>query len=829
MTLPLRNITVIEASEGVAGAFCGRMLAAFGADVIKIERPPNGDPIRMAEPTLPGVPESESGALHLHLNMGKRSALLDWRVESDAESLKRLIQSADLLLEDWNAPTLDRIGLADGVAPLNPRLIDLSLTPFGTDGPYSHWNTTPLVSLALGGFLYLSGDEDREPLAMPGRQPEYLAGLHGYGGAMIALWERARTGIGKRVEVSEIETLAALHQFTTVMHTYGGVVRSRHGARWENKGGYGRYPITILPCKDGYVSFAVSTEGQWDLLFPMVGQPELLEDPRFVTFVERREHADDIDAILIDWMKDKTRREVFEYAAGDWSEPASPLLQLSETLADEQLTHRQFFTQIEHPDAGKLTYPTVPFQMSVTRPQFRSAPQLGQHTAEVLDTLSKEDSVKGVKLPSPFIGEGQGEGEPPNNLMTQQLPSPLTGEGQGEGESSPLSDIRIIDLTRVWAGPLATRILADFGAEVIKISDPRVPIDRLGGTNNKLNRNKPNLALRLDHDSGRDAFLQLVATADVVIENFRPRVMRNFNLTYEDLRQVRPDIILCSMPGYGTTGKYADYPAFGPSVEAMTGIPSMMGYEGGPPRTSALAFPDPVSALNSVSAIMTALNHRRHTGQGQFIDLALIEGPICQIGEYIAAHSRTGLQPKRVGNAHPDHAPYGVYPARGEDEWIAVCVTSETQWNAMTRLMNNPGLSDSPQYSDAPARRRDAAQLDAIISDWTRDQDAAQLAATLQSAGIPAGRASKNYQLLADPHLAERNFFVEIDEPDVGPKTYPGQAIRMDGMNQDTWQHSARLGEHTRPILAELLGMTDTYIANLEQNETIGVFQEPVN
>ena len=617
------------------------MLAAFGADVIKVERPPGGDPTRLAEPVLPNVTASEASALHLHLNMGKRSALLDWHTEHGSESLKRLIQDADVLLEDWNTATLERMGLANGVESLNPRLVNLSLTPFGAGGPYSDWTTTPLVSLALGGFLYLSGDEDREPLVIPGRQPEYLAGLHGYGGLMMALLERQRTGRGKRVSVSEIETLAALHQFTTVMHTYGGVVRSRHGARWENKGNYGRYPITILPCKDGYVSYAVSTEGQWDLLFPMVGQPELLEDPRFVTFEVRREHADDIDAILIDWMKDKTRKEVFEYAAGDWSEPASPLLNLSETLSDEQLAHRNFFTDVEHPDAGTLTYPTVPFRMSATQPQFRSAPRLGEHT----------DQVLGAQTPSP---SRERAGVRVNTYPSQTL--------RNKSESPPLADIRILDLTRVWAGPLATRILGDFGADVIKISDPRVPIDRLGGTNNKLNRNKPNLALRLDHDSGRDAFLELVKTADVVVENFRPRVMRNFNLTYKDLRAVRPDIIMCSMPGYGTTGKYADYPAFGPSVEAMTGIPSMMGYEGGPPRTSSLAFPDPVSALNSVAAIMTALNHRRRTGQGQFIDLALIEGPICQIGEFIAAHSRTGIQPPRVGNSHPHHAPYGVYP-----------------------------------------------------------------------------------------------------------------------------------------------------------------------
>ncbi len=820
MTLPLQNLIVVEASEGVAGAFCGRMLAAFGADVIKIERPPGGDWTRMAEPVLPNVPASEASALHLHLNMGKRSALLDWHTERGYESLKRLIQGSDVLLEDWDTATLDRMSLADSAETLNPRLIDLSLTPFGTSGPYSDWTTTSLVSLALGGFLYLSGDEDREPLAIPGRQPEYLAGLHGYSGVMMALWERQRTGKGKRVDITEIETLAALHQFTTVMHTYGGVVRSRHGARWENKGGYGRYPITILPCKDGYVSYAVSTEGQWDLLFPMVGQPELLEDPRFITFVERRDHADDIDAILIDWMKDKTRQEVFEYAAGDWSEPASPLLTLAETLADEQLKHRNFFTEVGHPDVGPLTYPTVPFRMSATQPQFRPAPQLGQHTDQVLNQVSKQ-------VPSPLMGEG----EPPNRLADHQIPSPSRERARvrvnpysSKGEGGPLSDLRILDLTRVWAGPLATRILGDFGAEIIKISDPRVPIDRLGGTNNKLNRNKPNLALRLDHESGREMFLELTATADVVVENFRPRVMKNFNLTYEDLRAVRPDIIMCSMPGYGTTGKYADYPAFGPSVEAMTGLPSMMGYEGGPPRTSALAFPDPVSALNSVAAIMTALNHRRRTGQGQFIDLALIEGPICQIGEYIAAHSRTGIQPPRVGNAHPDHAPYGVYPTHGEDEWIAICVTSDTQWRDLCRLMDMPELSDSDEYSDQSARRNDLNVLDKIIVQWTREQDAAELAESLQSVGIAAGRASKNYQLLADPHLNARNFFVEIEEPDIGTKIYPGQALRMDGMDRASWIPSARLGEHTEKILSELLAMNHDHIAQLEQDETIGLF-----
>ena len=798
---PGGGIRVVEVAEGVAGPFCGRMLAAFGADVIKVEPTPDGDRTRALGPRLPDVKESEASTLFLHLNMGKRSVVLDTRSGEDVSALMRLVESADVLIEDWGAETRSDIGIDAALAD-RPRLIDLSLTPFGTGGPYSSWRTTPLVSLALGGFLYLSGDEGREPLMIPGFQSEYMAGLHGYAGVMIALWKRASSGAGGRVEVSEIESLAALHQFTTVMHTYSGLVRSRHGARWENKGAYGRYPITVLPCKDGYVAFAVSTEGQWELLFPMVGRSELLDEPRFETFLERREHADEIDSILIEWMKDKTRAEVFEYAAGTWSEPASPLLDIGEVLEDRQLAHRGLFAEVAHPDAGLLKYPTAPFKMSVSQPRFRRAPRLGEHTLE--ETGDRREVGAGFK-PAPTM---QGKIEE-------------TGDERGL-----LSDVRVLDLTRVWAGPLATRILGDFGAEVIKISDPRVPLDRTSGTNNKLNRNKVNLALRLDREEGRALFLELVATSDVVVENFRPRVMRNFGLTYERLREARPDIVMCSMPGFGATGDYADYPAFGPSVEAMTGLPSMMGYEGGEPRTSALAFPDPVAALNSVAAIMTALHHRRRTGEGQFIDLALTEGPICQIGERVAAYSRTGHQPPRVGNSHPVHAPYGVYPAAGDDNWVAVCVQSDAEWRELCGLMGRPELVRDPRFREESLRRSNRDQVDSIVSDWSRSLDAERIASEAQSAGIAAGRVAKNWQMLADVHLNARGFFVELVEPDVGRKKYPGQAIMVEGLRKSDWKPSARLGEHSEQVVSDILGMTRRQIERLESDETIGIFRE---
>jgi len=389
----------------------------------------------------------------------------------------------------------------------------------------------------------------------------------------------------------------------------------------------------------------------------------------------------------------------------------------------------------------------------------------------------------------------------------------------------PLSNIRILDLTRVWAGPLALRMLADFGAEVIKISDPRVPVDRESGTNNKLNRNKLGLALRLDEPEGRQLLLDLTNISDVVIENFRPRVMRNFDLTYEDLKTVKPDIIMCSMPGFGSEGEYAEYPAFGPSVETMTGISSLMGYPGGPPMVSGIAYPDPLAAMNGAGALMSALLHRQRTGQGQFIDLALSEGPVCQIGEHIVAFSRTGTQPLRIGNTHPNHAPYGVYPCSDDDQWIAICVTSDDQWAILQRLMGNSDGDDS-RFASSASRVSHRAELDELVGQWSVKHDSRELTVTLQSLNIAAGAAVNNWQMLEDPHMNQRGFMMDIDEPDLGVKRYPGQAIRLSSTPATKQNPSPQLGEHTRQLLHNLLSMSNAEIDRHAEQGIIGLMEE---
>ena len=780
--LPLSDLTVVEVAESVAGAFCGRMLAAFGARVIKIERPPNGSWTRYAEPQLNGYQSPESGALFLYDNMGKESVVLDWKNADGMASLLNLVSDADVLIDDWQPKTRRSLGIdTDTLQSLNPLLVNLSLTPFGLSGPYADWQSSPLVSLALGGYLYLSGEEDREPLMLPGYQAQRLTAMKGYAGLMLALRAREMTGKGQPVELSEMEALAALHQFTFVSHQYDGIIRKRAGVRLATGRRTGGYPITTLPCKDGYITFSASAPHQWDYVCAMIGREDLLIDPRFSAFQSLKDAADEIDEILLGWVADKTRQEIVELAAGVYSVPASPVFDLSETMQDSQYIERGLFAQFDRPQGGGTTFPLVPFHMSATQPRFSPAPSLGEHNGLMAAARNK-------------------------SRKSQMDEGAASQKQVGEGL---LNGVRVIDLTRVWAGPLVARILADFGAHVVKVSDPRIPIDRTRGVDNKHNRNKDSLALRLDMPEGRDAFLELAAVSDIVIESFRPHVMNNFKLDYESLRRVRPDIIMCSISGYGSQGAAAEFPAYGTSVESITGVPSLMGYEGEMPMTSGIAYPDPVTGMNAAAAIMTALRHRTSTGQGQFIDLALAEGPVCQIGEFIGAYAHNGTQPARSGNSHYKHAPHGVYPCLGDDRWLAIAVTCEEQWDALCRVMGASCLMDDGRFRDEVARKTNEAALNDIISSWTEQRDAIETMHALQGAGVPAGAVHRSIDMLNDPHLRERDFFVTLDEKDVGRKTYPGQAIITDGLPKQNWRASVPLGEHNEFVLCDLLGLSD--------------------
>jgi len=383
-----------------------------------------------------------------------------------------------------------------------------------------------------------------------------------------------------------------------------------------------------------------------------------------------------------------------------------------------------------------------------------------------------------------------------------------------------LSGLRVLDLTRVWAGPLATRIYGDYGADVIKVSDPRVPLVTENGLNSKLNRNKRNIGLRLDKSEGRDIFLELTSISDVVIENFRPRVMRNLGLTYEILIQTNPHIVMCSMPGFGLEGPYAEYPAFGTTAEALAGIPGLTGYDSSLPISSGMAYGDPVSGLNAVGILLTALRQRNLTGRGQFLDIALAASPACNLGEFFGASSSNGYQPEINGNKSIQYCPHGVYKTKGDDEWIAVSVIDETAWCALVGLIGDPNLK-SEKYLLLDNRKKDEDLIDARLSAWFESKESNNVMIQLQNSGVSAGSVSNNRQLLSDPHLNDRGFFADMYEPRFGLKRYDGQSILGNFVDKSNWMTTRDVGESSKEILVELLGYTKADCKKLEKEETV--------
>ena len=385
--LPLEGIRVLEVSEGVAGPYCGRYLASLGAEVVKIERPPLGDWTREVGPFIEGLPPGDNSALNLYNNQGKKSVLLEWTSNNGFENLQSLVPGFDILIEDWDLNLRDDIGVERSrFVDSNPGLIEISVTPFGLSGPYARWKSSPLVQLALGGYMYLTGERGKEPLMLPGRQPDYLTGLNASAAIHIALWERERSGSGQFLEMSLLETLATLHQFTMEMTTFEGVLRMRNGNQWQKESSFASYGITTLPCSDGYICFGISTEDQWERLCAMIGREDLIDDPNYNTRIKRADNSEYLDELLTEWIANRPRREIFVETSEIWGLPTAPILDMSEVVKDEQFIHRNIFHDQVLGKGQTVTFPKYPYIASEMKPRIGMAPRLGEHTEDVLRT-----------------------------------------------------------------------------------------------------------------------------------------------------------------------------------------------------------------------------------------------------------------------------------------------------------------------------------------------------------------------------------------------------------------------------------------------------------
>lgn len=800
---PCSNLRVIEVAGSPAGAYAGRLLAVCGADVLRLE-PPDGDPWRAVGERWRGT-----GAEFAYLNVGKRAARLRSSEDGGRAQILELVERrrAEVVIESAAPGPLEPL-IHETDAP---HAVLLRISPFGRGaGVEGAWGedrpprSNGFTDDAWSGHLYLNGAPDREPIARPGLHPACQAGAHAVIGGLAALLARPAIERGQTIDVSHVEALAALHQYTTVMWTQAGYILGRVG----NSQGGPWHPVGVHRCKDGYVALSMPSR---EMLQPFLDAADLahvLEDPRFDEDADRAEHREEFDRAIDPWMMAHTAAEVIELGERV-RVPIGPVLDGLEVLDDPHFRARGFFVPID--GAGGPLVPRGPFLLN------------GETNAQQIDS-----SFSGTPPSLGGVAGWQARDAASGPAAVSSLPH------------GALQGLRVLDLTRVWAGPLATRILGDLGADVIKIEaawarGPATRSARLARLThlfpendagdcpfnrnaafNKMNRNKRSVTLELGEPEARRIFEALVERADVVCDNFSPRVMPKLGLDPDRLREINPGVIAVSMPGFGNSGPYRDRLAFGPLIESTMGLTSALGYRDGGPHRSGIAWPDPMTALHTAVGTLAMLYGRSQSseGRGGTVETPMVEAMATMFGDRILAAQLRGAAEPRRGNRHPRRAPQGCYPCAGEERWIAISVESDGEWRALCEIAHLPAALRSMSLEE---RQADEDRVDELLARWTCGRERDSLVATLHRAGLTAAPVADARDLAEDLFLEARDFWAEVDHPEVGRRRYPGLPIQMSATPPTYRRGAPCLGEHNREVLVEVLDFDDARVDELER------------
>ncbi len=806
----------------VSAPFCAKLLAELGADVIKVE-PPDGDPARRRGPYPDGVSHPERSGLFLFANQGKRGVTLDTDTDAGIDSLHHLLETADVFVENRPYAALAQAGITtEALARRHPHLITVSLSPYGRTGDYKQYAGYDLQVNALSGMSFGTGHVHREPLTTPAQQAAYLAGVGGAYAAIVALLARDASAGGQYIDLADSGVIATL---LTGYHLPTFIYRGIAGSRSGNRMRLGLFPNCVLPCRDGYVCIDAPQLEQYQRFLNLLGNPDWMDNPRYR---DRRamsdQYPEEAENLIAPWFMEHSKDEILQLCLENRI-PCAPVLTMDEVLASPHLQARDWFREVDHPQAGRYRYPGPLVRLhgspsKITRP----APLLGQHTTEILN---------------------------------RESPSPLTGEGWGEGDSDAqeptiaLHGVRILDLGSAWAGPMAGQLLADMGAEVIKVESrarmdgmrlgrPMIPPsdngdDPAGGDRglwpelqpvfHGLNRNKLSITLNLRTREGRDILRRLASVSDVVLSNFSPGVLQRLGMDYDSLQRIKPDIIVAAMPAFGDTGPLRDMVAYAPIIQAMSGMMSLVGYppEENEPLVGELqaAWSDTVAALCAALGVVAALRHRNRTGCGQYVEAAHLEGTAALLGVPMLQYQMSGQVPTPPGNDDPDFAPHNNYPCAGDDAWVSIAIGDDAEWCALAAVLADETLASDARFADRASRWRYRRQLDELIANWTRTLTPGQATKLLQDAGVAAMPVMNIADQFADPHLNARETYVEVDHPHVGAELLYGVPWRFSATPGAVRTPAPLLGQHNDYVLSELMGMDSACVAQLSVAEVV--------
>jgi len=796
----LEGIRVLELGKGVSAPFCAKLFADYGADVIKVESP-QGDVSRGWGPFPSDRPGPERSGLFFFLNTNKRGVTLDVSTPEDRDRFLKLVTWADVLIENNPPHSMRRWGLDYGtLSRLNPDLVMISITPFGQTGPYAEWKACDLNAYHLtGSGSRYCGRPGEPPLEQGTFSADFFGAYTAAAWGLSAVHGRARAGGGQHLDVSCAEAIAALFVGCQNIGAYAqeGVFERRTGIGMALGA-----PATILPARDGHVWVMALESGQWNGLRRVMGDPEWARLEMFQDMFVRAQNADMIYSLLEQWTVEHSKQEIMDLCQANGC-PTTALFTVDEIATHPHLEERGYFVNVNHPELGAVRTMNAPVRLPASPGgPHEAAPLLGEHNAEVFDAIDRIEACETV--------------EP-------KLACAL-----------PLAGVRVANFGWGWLGPVVGQTLGFLGAEVYKIeSRARVDINRtlppFGGGVRDPNRSIQNHAgwagngsvtINLKKPEGQELARQLVAHCDVAVENFGPGVMKKLHLTYEELRALKPDIILTSLPPAGLFGSLKDIRTYGMSLSSITGLDSLTGYANGPPMPMENAFADPLGGIIGTFAVLLGLHHRDRTGQGQHIDSSQQEGMLQMLAPAYMDYILNGRIAGPMGNRHPlgVAAPHGVFPCAGDDRWVSIAVFTDEEWRGLAEAMGHPDWAG--EFAEIARRRQRIDVLHENLSRWTHGFDDYELAALLQKHGVAAAPVLNVADLLNDPHYKARGTFIEVTHPLGFRETIYGAYVKTSGAPPRITPGPV-MGRDNDHVFLELMGISEERYRALIANEII--------
>jgi crotonobetainyl-CoA:carnitine CoA-transferase CaiB-like acyl-CoA transferase len=770
----LAGLRVVEMAGDIAGPYCAKLLADLGAEVTKIE-PPTGDPLRSWGPFPDGRADPDRSGMFEYVNAGKRGATSDLTLRDGVESVRCLIAAAHVLIDALPPGTLDGYGL-DGraLAELRPGLVAVRISDFGRDGPLRDRVASSLTMQAASGWINVR-DPDRPPVQAGARISEYVAGGYAALGALTALRNVSAGGGLVEVDVSVLESLLSTLPYPMLMAERMRKLGLPTNTRAAPMMG-------IVRAADGWIGINCLTGQHWLDVCAMLGLPEYGEHQ--IAIMLGGPERGEFFARAQPWLDERTVAEILELSQA-MRIPAAPVNDGATAPRCAQYAERRFF--VYNGDDRTFLRPGAAFRLSRT-PVLppRPAPRLG---AEVSDTVATRHEFESASDPAmPFAG------------------------------------VKVLDLSTFWAGAYLTCYLGAFGADIVKIESIQRPdghrfsgawsyegdrwYERSGiwqGTN----LNKRDVTLDLTSDRGRELVRRLAGEADVVVENFSPRVIEQFGLDYESLKTLRPDVIFVRMPGFGLQGPWRDYVGWALNIEQTSGMSAVTGYPDGPP-CNIQGPADPVVGVHAGVALLAALEYRRRTGEGQLIEVAQIEVAACLAAEPVIEYSMNAVVHPREGNRRRGHL-QGVYPTAADD-WVAISVRDDADLNRLSEIMSRPELQWGMAHD----------HFDTVVADWTGTRTAEEIVKALSEQRLPVAQVLTAERMYELPQLDARNFYQELKHPVTGPHRYPGWPLRITpGPAQHHRSPPPTLGQHNDEIL-RCIGLTDDEIEDLRASRVIG-------